>query len=368
MNDIRIEQLRVPEALDDQDGQDFLRAVDVSRQVRINTWGNDDLAYTGAELLAVCHDPYERYVMLAARLDGEIVGRAGIAMPLDDATDLAHVTLDVLPKTQGHGIGRKLLEAAETFVRGENRRVVVVETNHGAAALGAGDGDVLKAASGVGQLPMNSRETRFAFSAGYALEQAEQFSSCALPLDPVLATELAVLASVKPGDAYGVHQWIDTCPEQWAADIVRLEQGQAQEHNAARAPDALAGADAEWDVERLREAESMSVESGRHSLVTAAECLATGKLVGFTSISVLGDRDDVVFQDDTVVEAGHRGKELGLKIKAANLGLLAREFPGSRTVYTWNAADDTYMLEVNDRLGFVAAGVTGQWRKDFDLE
>ncbi|WP_104086627.1 GNAT family N-acetyltransferase [Arthrobacter sp. GMC3] len=365
MTEIRIEQLRVPESLDDQDGPDFLLAVEVSRQVRINTWGNADLAYTGAELLAVCHDPYEWYVMLVARLEGEIVGRAGIAMPLDEATDLAHVTLDVLPKAQGYGIGRKLLEAAETFVRGENRRVVVVETNHAATGLGAAGVEVLKAASGVGELPMNSRETMFAFNAGYALEQAEKFSSCALPLAPGVVEDLSALGSQEHQDAYAVHQWIDRSPERWAAGIVRLEQGHEQQRNKADATD---GDDVVWDVARLREAESMSVESGRHSLVSAVEYLATGSLVGFTSISVLGERDDVVFQDDTVVEPEHRGNGLGLKIKAANLALLAKEFPAARTVYTWNAADDTYMLEVNARLGFVAAGVTGQWRKDFDLE
>ncbi|ALE92991.1 hypothetical protein AOC05_12885 [Arthrobacter alpinus] len=368
MTDIRIEQLRVPQTLDGEGGQDFLRAVDVSRQVRINAWGNDDLAYTGAELLAVCQDPYEWYVMLVARLDGEIVGRAGIAMPLDDTTELAHVTLDVLPQTQGHGIGRQLLAAAETFVRGENRRVVVVETNHAAASLWTGDAEVLKAANGFGELPMNSRETRFAFSAGYALERVEQFGSCLLPLDPAVALELSVLARGAHGDAYAVHQWVDRCPERWAADIVFLENGQEQLGNTPVSTDDTAGEGAAWGVDRLREAEILSVESGRRSLVTAAECVSTGRLVGFTSISVLGNRGDVVFQDDTVVEVGHRGKELGLMIKVANLEMLAREFPQSRVVYTWNAADDSYMLKVNARLGFVAAGVTGQWRKDFDLE
>ncbi|MGA7204616.1 MAG: GNAT family N-acetyltransferase [Specibacter sp.] len=355
MTDIRIEQLRVPESIDADDAGDFLRAVEVSRQVRIHTWGNDDLAYTGAEMLAVCHDPYEWYVMLVARLDGEIVGRAGIAMPLDDQTELAHVTLDVLPSAQGHGLGRRLLEAAETFVRGENRRVVVVETNHAAAELNAADGEMLEAAAGTGTLPLVSREARFAFNAGYQLEQVEQFSSCPLPLDAGLAEELLGRARDARGDRYVVHQWMDRCPQKWAADIVRLEQGQEADGGAAG-----------WDEAKLRQSEELSMATGRHTLVTAAECISTGTLVGFTSISVLGQRVEVVFQDDTVVSPEHRGKELGLQIKVANLELLGREFPRSRTVYTWNAADNTYMLAVNDQLGFTAAGSTGQWQKDFD--
>jgi GNAT superfamily N-acetyltransferase len=355
MTDIRIEQLRVPEGLEGEDAADFLRAVEVSRQVRIHTWGNDDLAYTGQEMLAVCHDPYEWYVMLVARLDGGIVGRAGIAMPLDDQTELAHVTLDVLPSAQGHGLGRRLLEAAETFVRGENRRVVMVETNHAAVELDAADGEELQA-SGGGSLPLSSREARFAYNAGYQLEQVEQFSACALPLDAGVARELSGRARTVHGDRYVVHQWMDRCPQEWAADIVRLEQGQV----AAGSPDA------DWDVARLRKSEELSMETGRHTLVSAAECISTGTLVGFTSISVLGQREEVVFQDDTVVEPEHRGKELGLQIKVANLELLGREFPRSRTVYTWNAPDNTYMLAVNAQLGFTAAGATGQWQKDFD--
>ncbi|NGN84238.1 GNAT family N-acetyltransferase [Arthrobacter silviterrae] len=353
MNDVQIEQLRVPETLDGDGAADFLRAVDVSRQVRLNTWGNDDLAYTGAEMLALCHDPYEWYVMLVARLGGEIVGRAGVAMPLDDDTELAHVTLDVLPSAQGHGIGRKLLEAAETFVQGENRHIVVVETNHSAADAAAGGEDAVPAANGAGSLPLSSREARFAFSAGYQLEQVEQFSSCALPLNPVRAQELSDGAKAAQAGKYDVHGWTDHCPDRWAADVVRLERGQDPEGGNT------------WDVARLRESEELSLQTGRHTLVSAAECVATGSLVGFTSISVLGYREDVVFQDDTVLAEEHRGQELGLRIKVANMERLAREFPQSRTVYTWNAADNAYMLAVNAKLGFAAAGITGQWQKDF---
>lgn len=353
MSNVRIEQIRVPDTLDGDDAADFLTAVEVSRQVRISTWGNDDLAYTAEEMLHVCHDPFEWYVVLAAWLDDELVGRAGIAMPLDDQTELAHVTLDILPQAQGHGLGRILLEAAETYVRGENRHVVMVETNHAAVDL---DGDIaesLPAANGVGRLPLESREARFAHRAGYQLEQVEQFSVCALPVAVDLLAKLAAQAKTVHGEDYILHQWMDVCPPEWAPEIVRLEQG------------ANGDVDVPWDVTRLREVEELSAQTGRHTLVTAAERRDSGTLVAFTSISVLGNRDDVVFQDDTIVETAHRGRELGLRIKAANLELLAKEFPAASNVYTWNAPDNAYMLSVNADLGFVAAGVSGQWHKDF---
>ncbi|MCQ9164580.1 GNAT family N-acetyltransferase [Arthrobacter sp. STN4] len=360
MTDIRIEQLHVPDNLDGEGAADFLRAVEVSRQVRVGTWGNDDLAYTGEELLALCHDPYEWYVMLVARLDGQIVGRAGIAMPLDDHTELAHVTLDVLPSAEGRSLGRRLLEAAESFVRGENRRVVVVETNHSATELqseqeGGGDERLLHPAAGPGALTLENRQARFAHNAGYQLERVEHFSSCALPFPAERAAELLASAAASHGDEYAVHQWTDSCPEEWAADVARLEAEMGQP--AGEGP---------WDVAHMREAEEISQSTGRHTLVTAAESRASGRLVGYTSISVLGKRDDVVFQDDTVMEDGHRGRELGLRMKLANLQLLARDYPNPHAIYTWNSAEDTHLIEINARMGFTVAGVTGQWRKSFD--
>lgn len=355
MSKMTIEQLRIPETLDGDEAADFLQAVEVSRQVRIHTWGNDELAYTPKELFDQCHDPYEWYVVLVGRRDGAIVGRAGIAMPLDDNTEMAHVTLDVLPVAEGLGLGRKLLEAAELFVKGENRRVVVVETNHPAAALAGADADPIMASHGGGSLPLSNREARFAYSAGYDLDQVEQFSSCALPLDRALIESLTERALATHKSSYAVHQWLDTCPDRWAGEIARLEQGLDG-----------GGPDERWDVAKLRQAEELSAMTGRRTMVTAAECVDTGTLVGFTSISLLDADSAVAFQDDTVVEQPHKGRDVGLHIKVSNMALLMREFPQARTIYTWNAPENSHLLAVNAQLGFVSAGVTGQWRKDFN--
>lgn len=358
MTEATIEQLRIPESLDGELAHDFLQAVEVSRQVRVHTWGNDKLAYTAEELFAQCHDPYEWNVVLVARSGGAIVGRAGIVMPLDDNTELAHVTLDVLPSASGMGLGRKLLEAAEVFVRGENRKITMVETNHPAATLADAKSEPIPASQGTGTLPLSSREARFAYSAGYDLERVEQFSACALPLDPTLVAELTEHAAATHKSLYTVHQWLDACPEKWEQDFVRLER------------DLVDGKDGDaqepWDVAQLRETEELSALTGRRTLVSAAESLETGALVGFTSISVLGNREDVAFQDDTVVELAHKGKDVGLLIKVANMEQLMREFPRAGTIFTWNAPENSYMLSVNAQLGYVSAGMTGQWRKDFN--
>ncbi len=366
MTTVRIEQLRPPESLAGPEAADLLTSVEVSRQVRIHTWGNDDLAYTAAEMLQTFSDPYEWYVVLLARVDDVIVGRAGIALPLTDNTDLAHVTLDVLPSAQNNGVGRELLAAAEQFIRGENRRNVMIETNHPAATLGRKGDESLSAANGMGYLPLSSREVSFARNAGYALQQVEQFSACRVPLDPELAAGLEAGVSALRGNNYAVHQWVDQCPQRWVECIVALESamtGDAAGDAAHGAGTAVDLEEEQWTVERLRETETLAQVRGRHMLVTAVEERATGKLVGFSSIAVLGHRDDVVFQDETVVLPEHRGKDLGMLIKLKNLALLAGRFPLARSVYTWNVAERSYMIEVNRKLGFAPAGVTGQWQK-----
>ena len=114
----------------------------------------------------------------------------------------------------------------------------------------------------------------------------------------------------------------------------------------------------------LREAEDVTIAQGRRTVVTAVEHIASGTLVGLTTISVLALRPDVVFQDDTVVLQEHRGNKLGLLIKVANMERLSEQFPDARVLYTWNAPENRYLLKVNQQLGFTTAGVTGLWQKE----
>ena len=134
-NDVRIEQLWIPDSLDTPDAADFLAAVEVGRRVRMQTWGTDDLAYAPQEKLLEMADPYERQVILVAKIDGVIVGTADIALPLVDNLDLAEFTLDILPEFQRQGVGRQLLEAAEHFARDEGRHTILIDTNHPGATL-----------------------------------------------------------------------------------------------------------------------------------------------------------------------------------------------------------------------------------------
>jgi GNAT superfamily N-acetyltransferase len=360
---VEIGQLWIPDSLDKPDAKDFLDAVEVSRKVRMQVWGSDDLAYTPLEKLLELSDPYERQVILVARVDGNIVGTVDIALPLADNTDLAEFTLDILPEFQGQGVGRQLLEAAEQVARSEQRNVVLIDTNHPAASLVAAEAGQLVPDSGLGFVPVASREVEFARRTGYTLQHIEQFNACSLPLDSELVASLQAEAEEANAGRYRLHHWTDRCPEDWLEAVAALENaaGEVSSEPAASPPD---GQEMVFDGAILREAEEVAIAQGRRTVVTAVEDIASGRLVGLTTISVLAQRQDVVFQDDTLVLQHHRGNKLGLLIKVANMERLSEQFPDARVIYTWNAPENRYLLTVNKQLGFTPAGVTGIWRKE----
>jgi GNAT superfamily N-acetyltransferase len=344
--------------VDGPDAADFLAAMEVGRKVRMQTWGSDDLAYAPQEKLLEMADPYERQIILVAKIGSEIVGTVNIALPLADNLDLAEFTLDILPEFQGRGVGRQLLEAAEHLARDEGRHTILIDTNHPGASLGDSEAGQLTPGSGPGFVPLGTREVEFARHTGYTLQHIEKFSACALPLDSKLVAELEAEAEAANASRYRLHHWTDRCPDQWLESVVALENRASE--------DGVPGTEAEmvFDGGILREAEEIAIVQGRRTVVTAVEHLATGELVGLTTISVLALRPDVVFQDDTVVLQEHRGNKLGLLIKVANMVRLAEQFPAARVLYTWNAPENRYLLTVNQQLGFTTAGVTGIWQKE----
>ncbi|MDI3211442.1 GNAT family N-acetyltransferase [Arthrobacter sp. AL12] len=358
-NDVRIEQLWIPDSLDGPDAADFIAAVEVGRKVRMQTWGSDDLSYAPQEKLLELADPYERQVILVARIGREIVGTVDIALPLSENLDLAEFALDILPEFQGRGVGRQLLEAAEHFARDEGRHTILIDTNHPRSSLGDSEAGQLVPGTGLGFVPVNSREVEFARHSGYTLQHIEQFSACALPLDSGLVEELQTEAKEANGGRYRLHHWTDRCPEQWLEAVAALENS-AGEDGVPGVDDT----DMVFDGAILREAEDAAIAQGRRTVVTAVEHITSGELVGLTTISVLALRPDVVFQDDTVVLQEHRGNKLGLLIKVANMERLSEQFPDARVLYTWNAPENRYLLKVNQQLGFATAGVTGIWQKE----
>jgi GNAT superfamily N-acetyltransferase len=117
-----------------------------------------------------------------------------------------------------------------------------------------------------------------------------------------------------------------------------------------------------WDVARVRANDQRELDGGRDKLTVAAEHVPSGDLVGFTELTLPVGGGAHAIQEDTLVLREHRGRRLGMLLKAANLEQLAERHPGT-DVTTFNAEENRPMLDVNEALGFAAIGLEGNWQK-----
>jgi hypothetical protein len=59
----------------------------------------------------------------------------------------------------------------------------------------------------------------------------------------------------------------------------------------------------------------------------------------------------------------HRGRGLGFAAKVANLSAVTDAYPSVRVISTWNAAENEYMIAVNDAMGFEVVAHSSWWLK-----
>jgi hypothetical protein len=118
-----------------------------------------------------------------------------------------------------------------------------------------------------------------------------------------------------------------------------------------------------WTEERVVAHDEAEVAGGRPLLVTVALHVPSGRLAGINELSVANDRTRPVGQEDTLVLYEHRGRRLGMLLKAANLQELAKIAPDAPLVFTFNAEENRPMLDVNEAIGFRPVGYDGSWQK-----
>lgn len=300
-------------------------------------FGDHHSAWTADQLRALHHGSDRTRLYWAACLDGQVVGAAGLIMPMLDNTTLAQVPLAVLPQARRRGVGSRLLAVAEQAATEHGRSVLVAETQ-----WPAGGRDW----SGVG----------FAVRHGYQPAQTVLRSTLALPVD------LDLVQSVLDADGaedYDLHTMWDGIPQAWLDGRAELSRRMSSDAPLGE----LQLAEERWDAERVRQEYERIAAMGRRSVDTFARHRASGTLVGYTQVQVTTDRPEVAYQQDTLVMAEHRGHGLGLRLKAATALALMEASPGTRLVRTWNADDNAPMLAVNDRLGYVRDGYLREWQK-----
>ena len=311
--------------------------------------------FTPAELLPGWQESaHEVRRLFGARVDGRIVARAVYeTRKQGDAVSTAWLTVQVHPEFTRRGIGRALADRVESLaVEGGKDRI------HVYAASAPAEGPRLSPTSGVGSLPANGRETRFLLARGYTLGQIERGSRLALPVDPQLLAERRAIAEAA-STAYRVRLWVSHAPVELLDDLALLVTRMSTD-----VPTGGVEEDEDlWTVERWLENEKQQEASPRKNVYAAAEHIASGRLAGYTELSVPAETDRKVDQGDTIVLREHRGHRLGMLLKVANIQHLEEAFPGHPSIVTFNAEENRYMLDVNEAVGFEPFVYEGAWQK-----
>jgi GNAT superfamily N-acetyltransferase len=112
-----------------------------------------------------------------------------------------------------------------------------------------------------------------------------------------------------------------------------------------------------WDAQRVGEQLNDRLErTGLTRYTIAAVCDETGELAAFSVLSVDPAYPEWGLQGDTGALRHHRGRRLGLLVKTAMLEWLAVTEPQLRKIDTGNAASNSYMISINEQLGFALHG------------
>ncbi len=147
-------------------------------------------------------------------------------------------------------------------------------------------------------------------------------------------------------------------PQEYVADVAYLD--------GRLLMDAPMG-DVQWepeqvDAERIRGNERALDARGRRRYHLGVRHEASGRLVAWTLLDVGATADWHAFQQITIVDPAHRGHRLGLIAKVENLQHVLTHEPAVRVIDTWNAAGNSYMIAINEPLGFRPVDAWTNWQ------
>ena len=350
-----LSRLVVPASIAGPEASEFLEFVQVQVAIETEIAGNNDLEYAPEEILPAWHDAYLPRLAVVAKLDGRIIGDAVYhAAATGDAPE-GWVGVEVAPDYRRRGIGRALFDAIVEVARESGCRVLqsyCLSTDLSEPRL--------PSPTGFGSAPLNAASTQFALSLGFTLEQVERYSRLPLPADADRVAQSLVEATAAAGDDYEIISWQGDTPDEWVDDIALLATRMSTDAPSA----GLEATEDVWDADRVRADEKLRADDPRIPLVAAAVHRPSGRLAGFTELSVPPEASRVVSQEDTLVLREHRGHRLGMLLKLANVQYLEAVHPGHPAIITFNAEENRHMLSVNEHVGFVPVGYEAVWKRD----
>lgn len=350
---IELTSIAVPDDVDAPDAVDFRMQVAIRNRMQPVVFGEQAVIIEPAQGLPAWQDQTdERIHGFLVRVDGEPVGRAILYQPMEDGSHVAETLVEVLPEWWGRGIGRLALARLESLARELGRPTVHCWSTH----LGS-DEPAVTAATGAGSVPRD-HATRFLLDAGYRLEQVNRSSA----LDLATSTariETLLGAARQAASGYRYVSWTLPTPPEYADDYAYLKSRMSTDAPAG----ALEFDEQVWDAERVARVDATRTAQGFFILVGAAEHIASGRLVAFTELGIIGPRDGFTIQFDTLVQSEHRGHRLGMLVKGETLTRWREIVPESPRIITGNAEENRPMLDVNEAMGFVPIAYSAGWQK-----
>jgi GNAT superfamily N-acetyltransferase len=271
-------------------------------------------------------------------LDGRPAGSLTWFLPTRDNLGNAQVELSVAPPYRRRGVGRALYEHAVAQARQRDRIRI---TGDSAVTMPGG--------------PARD-ESGAAFAAAVGAKRALEDVRRRLELSTV---DVAGFAPVRaPG--YSVFSWRNHAPEEHLTDLSRLD--------GRLVTDAPLG-DLVWeppaiDGQRVRDDETAMVARGETKYHTGIRHDASGRLVAWTTLAFVASVRWHAFQHITIVDPEHRGFRLGYWVKVANLVYTLGYEPELRVIDTWNAAENSHMIAINERMGFRPVDLWYSWQHE----
>jgi GNAT superfamily N-acetyltransferase len=265
-----------------------------------------------------------------ARTDDGIVGYGGLRLQMLDNLHLGLVDLVVHPEHRRRGTGTALLRPVVATLAAEGRRVLVGETNAGTA------GD------------------EFCRALGLRPVQVDRMSL--LRLADVDWDDVETAAGTKHL-GYRLETWLDRCPDEL---VERYATAKTAMNDAPL--DGLDLTEFVFTAATVR-ADEAAARATAQLRVAVAVHEDSGEIAALTEVQV-GRRPHRSHQGDTAVVPAHRGRGLGLWVKADMLVRLRAERPDVAELITGNAVSNSHMLRINDRLGFRLWSTMHGWQVD----
>ena len=280
-------------------------------------------------------EPSERFLYLPED-GGEPVGVLELHTPKRDNRHLAWAELTVHPDHRRRGHGSALLAEFEQRSRGLGRSL-----------------------AGLGVAADDEAAQRFVRRHGYSYAAPEARRKQVLAeVDRAGLDRLRAQASAAARD-YDLVRTMAPVGDDLLATLVEVT---AAINDAPRGE--LKMEDEVFDVQRLKDVESAAAGKGQKLYRVYARHRPTGQVGGHTVMMVQPRIPGYAWQYDTAVHRDHRGHRLGLLLKIDMMDWLARAEPHLEVIETWNNAENTFMINVNEAIGYRLSRVFHEYQKE----